>query len=136
MNFSDTPQQEHLLYLMDITYLCLQFCLGASKGDLNDFWINLKKMNLFFHMRSIFSRYSIYLSPHHRRMCFLHLVDLFSTYTIKNKGRDPLFVEFSYCNFKSSLLEMRNKLYSIFDISYKCLNSRTQLGLCPTAGHS
>lgn len=131
MTFSDTPQQKHLLYLMDITYLCLHSCLwlGANKDDLSDFWMILKKINLFFYMRSIFSRYSNYLPLGHPCMHLLHLVDHLSPRTVKKKKKRegaPFFVEFSYCNFKSSLPETRNKLYSIFAISAKCLNSRKQ----------
>lgn len=45
---------------------------------------------------------------------------------------------FSYCNFESSFFDMKNKLYSIFVISCKCLNSRTQElgGLGPLEDHS
>lgn len=63
---------------MDITYLCLEFCLwpGANKGYVNDFWTILKKMNLFFYMGPLLADIQTTLSP------AIHVYTSFTLWTI------------------------------------------------------
>lgn len=60
--FPDTPQQEHLFYLVDITHFCLW--LGANKNDLNDFSMILNNINLFFQMRFILADIQTVFASH------------------------------------------------------------------------
>lgn len=127
-----------MLYLMDITYLCLQFCLwpGATKDYVNDFWTTLKSSIFSFTWVNFQQIFKLPCPPLPDMCAFPSPRGPFSPKDYFKKK--SISMGFFYCNFESSLLDMENKLYSIFIISCKSLNTRSQeLGdLGPSEDHS